>query len=308
LKILFAGTTANAAEVLRYLHKQARHEIVGVLTRTDAQVGRKRELRESAVAQLAGELGLRVIKANVVDDQTNVELSKLDAELGLVVAYGALLKRQTLGIPAHGWINIHFSLLPELRGAAPVQRAIIQGLRETGVSIFKLDEGMDTGPILAQVPTVIEHGENAGDLLSRLTNISLTMLDECLSQIESGTELMQTQSGEATIAAKLSRQDARVDFAKSALYIEHLVLGCNPEPVAWAEYNSEPIRILNARTTVVSEATDLKQGEVSLFGDAVCVGVGDNQLLQLLEVQPASKRAMKATDWFRGLQGSVVLS
>ena len=308
MKILFAGTTANAAEVLRYLHKQARHEIVGVLTRTDAQVGRKRELRESAVAQLAGELGLRVIKANVVDDQTNVELSKLDAELGLVVAYGALLKRQTLGIPAHGWINIHFSLLPELRGAAPVQRAIIQGLRETGVSIFKLDEGMDTGPILAQVPTVIEHGENAGDLLSRLTNISLTMLDECLSQIESGTELMQTQSGEATIAAKLSRQDARVDFAKSALYIEHLVLGCNPEPVAWAEYNSEPIRILNARTTVVSEATDLKQGEVSLFGDAVCVGVGDNQLLQLLEVQPASKRAMKATDWFRGLQGSVVLS
>jgi methionyl-tRNA formyltransferase len=305
---LFAGTTANAAEVLRYLHKQARHEIVGVLTRNDAQVGRKRELRESAVAQLAGELGLRVIKANVVDDQTNVELSKLDAELGLVVAYGALLKRQTLGIPKRGWINIHFSLLPELRGAAPVQRAIIQGLRETGVSIFKLDEGMDTGPILAQVPTVIEHGENAGDLLSRLTNISLTMLDECLSQLESGTELEKLQSGEATIAPKLSRQDARIDFNKPALSIEHLVLGCNPEPVAWAEYNSEPIRILGVRAMRISGSTVLKPGEVTLLGDAVCVGVGDNQLLQLLEVQPASKRAMKATDWFRGVQGNVVLS
>jgi methionyl-tRNA formyltransferase len=308
LKILFAGTTANAAEVLRYLHKQARHEIVGVLTRTDAQVGRKRELRESAVAQLAGELGLRVIKVNVVDDQTNVELSKLDAELGLVVAYGALLKRQTLGIPKRGWINIHFSLLPELRGAAPVQRAIIQGLRETGVSIFKLDEGMDAGPILAQVPTVIEHGENAGDLLSRLTNISLTMLDECLSQLESGTELEKLQSGEATIAPKLSRQDARIDFKKTALSIEHLVLGCNPEPVAWAEFNSEPIRILDVRAMRISGDTALKPGEVTLLGDAVCVGVGDNQLLQLLEVQPASKRAMKATDWFRGVQGNVVLS
>jgi methionyl-tRNA formyltransferase len=307
LKILFAGTTANAAEVLRYLHKQARHEIVGVLTRNDAQVGRKRELRESAVGHLAGELGLRLIKANVVDDHTNDELAKLDAELGLVVAYGALLKRQTLGIPAHGWINIHFSLLPELRGAAPVQRAIIQGLRETGVSIFKLDEGMDTGPILAQVPTVIEHGENAGDLLSRLTNISLTMLDECLSQIESGTQLLQTQSGEATIAAKLTRLDARIDFNKPALSIEHLVLGCNPEPVAWAEFNSEPIRVLDARATRISGATALKPGEVALLGDAVCVGAGDNQLLQLIEVQPASKRAMKAIDWYRGLQGSAVL-
>ena len=307
MKILFAGTTANAAEVLRYLHKQARHEIVGVLTRTDAQVGRKRELRESAVAQLAGELRLKVLKANVVDDQTNGELAKLDAELGLVVAYGALLKRQTLGIPKRGWINIHFSLLPELRGAAPVQRAIIQGLRDTGVSIFKLDEGMDTGPILAQVPTVIEHGENAGDLLSRLTNISLTMLDECLSQLESGTEIEKPQLGLATLAPKLARLDARIDFDKPALSIERLVLGCNPEPVAWAEYNSEPMRILDARATRISGATALKPGEVTLLGDAVCVGVGENQLLQLIEVQPASKRAMKAIDWYRGLHGSAVL-
>jgi methionyl-tRNA formyltransferase len=307
LKILFAGTTANAAEVLRYLQTQARHEIVGVLTRNDAQVGRKQELRESAVAQLAGELGLRVIKANVVDDQTNGELAKLDAELGLVVAYGALLKRQTLGIPERGWINIHFSLLPELRGAAPVQRAIIQGLRQTGVSIFKLDEGMDTGPILAQVPTVIEYSENAGDLLSRLTNISLTMLDECLTQLEAGTELEKPQSGQATMASKISRVDARIDFKKPALSIEHLVLGCNPEPVAWAEYNSEPMRILDARATRISGATVLKPGEITLLGDAVCVGVGENQLLQLIEVQPASKRAMKAIDWYRGLQGSTVL-
>lgn len=308
MKILFAGTTANAAEVLRYLYKQARHEIVGVLTRNDAQVGRKREIHQSAVAQLAGELGLNVIKANVVDDQTNLELEKLDAELGLVVAYGALLKRQTLGIPSRGWINIHFSLLPELRGAAPVQRAIIQGFRETGVSIFKLDEGMDTGPILAQVPTVIEIGENAGDLLSRLTNISLTMLDECLSKIESGTELEQAQSGNATLAPKLSRLDARLDFAQSASSIEHLVLGCNPEPVAWAEFGSEPIRILNARAISISEGTSLLPGQVSIFGDAIVVGAGDNELLQLLEVQPASKRVMTASDWFRGLQGTVVLS
>jgi methionyl-tRNA formyltransferase len=308
LKILFAGTTANAAEVLSYLHKQGRHEIVGVLTRTDAPVGRKRELRESAIAEVAAEFGLNVIKANLVDDQTNIELAKLDAELGVVVAYGALLKRQTLGIPARGWINIHFSMLPKLRGAAPVQRAIIGGHRETGVSIFRLDEGMDTGPLLAQVPTVIETGENAGDLLSRLTNISLTMLDECLAQIESGTEVERAQSSDATIAPKLSRLDARIDFSKSALSIEHLVLGCNPEPVAWAELGSDPIRILNARAFVVADGEVLKPGHVALFGEAVCVGAGENQLLQLLEVQPASKRAMKASDWFRGLQGAVILT
>jgi methionyl-tRNA formyltransferase len=186
LRIVFAGTTENAVDVLRYLTEVAKHEIVGVLTREDALVGRKQTLTPSPVAQYAESKGLIVLRANRVTESVNEQLSKLDAELGVVVAYGALLKRTTLDLARHGWINIHYSLLPKLRGAAPVQRALINGHREIGVTVFQLDEGMDTGPIHAQLETVIEPTENAGELLGRLTTLAVTMLDEVLAKIDAG--------------------------------------------------------------------------------------------------------------------------
>ena len=309
MRIVFAGTTPNAVSVLRYLVEVAKHDVLAVLTREDALVGRKQTLTPSAVAEYALSKGLVVIKANKVDAIVDEQLVALKPELGVVVAYGALLRPRTLEIPAHGWINIHFSLLPKLRGAAPVQWALINGNTETGVTIFQLDEGMDTGPIHSQVQTVIEPTETAGDLLVRLTNISITMLDESLAKISSATSAPIPQTGEATHAPKLSRLEARVDFSKSASDIENLIRGCNPEPMAWAEFVDEPFRILSARASLHSSENLVasEAGEVSMIDGKIFVQTGLS-LLQLLEVQPASKRAMPATDWYRGISAGARLS
>ena len=310
MRIVFAGTTENAVDVLRYLTEVAKHEIVGVLTREDALVGRKQTLTPSPVAQYAESKGLIVLRANRVTDSVNEQLSKLDAELGVVVAYGALLKRTTLDLARHGWINIHYSLLPKLRGAAPVQRALINGDREIGVTVFQLDEGMDTGPIHAQLETVIEPTENAGELLDRLTTLAVTMLDEVLAKIDAGFGQPVQQFGAATAAPKLSRSDCKINFKKTALEIEGLVRGCNPEPMAWAEHEGEPIRVLRARAVESSaiEHTALPAGIVQLIGSRILVSAADHSLLELLEVQPAAKRVMSAADWHRGLSGSVKLT
>ena len=310
MRIVFAGTTENAVDVLRYLTEVAKHEIVGVLTREDALVGRKQTLTPSPVAQYAESMGLIVLRANRITESVNEQLLKLDAELGVVVAYGSLLKRTTLDIARHGWINIHYSILPRLRGAAPVQRALINGDREIGVTVFQLDEGMDTGPIHAQLQTVIEPTENAGELLERLTTLAVTMLDEILAKIDAGFGQTVQQIGEATTAPKLSRSECKINFEKTSLEIEGLVRGCNPEPMAWAEHEGEPIRVLRARAVESSaiELTALPTGTVQQLGSRILVTAADQSLLELLEVQPASKRVMSAADWHRGLSGSVKLS
>ena len=310
MRIVFAGTTENAVDVLRYLTEVAKHEIVGVLTREDALVGRKQTLTPSPVAQYAESMGLIVLRANRITESVNEQLLKLDAELGVVVAYGALLKRTTLDIARQGWINIHYSILPRLRGAAPVQRALINGDREIGVTVFQLDEGMDTGPIHAQLQTVIEPTENAGELLERLTTLAVTMLDEILAKIDAGFSQTVQQIGEATTAPKLSRSECKINFEKTSLEIEGLVRGCNPEPMAWAEHEGEPIRVLRARAVESSaiELTALPTGTVQQLGSRILVTAADQSLLELLEVQPASKRVMSAADWHRGLSGSVKLS
>lgn len=307
LKILFAGTTENAVEVLRYLHQTSGHRVVGVLTRLDSAVGRKQVITESPVAVYARSNQLPVVKANHLDSKTNTSLKAFEADLALVVAYGTILRRETLSIPTLGWINIHFSLLPALRGAAPVQRALMAGLKETGVSVFQLDEGMDTGDLLAQVATLIGPDETAGDLLRRLTQLSLTLIDEVAAKIESGIANPSSQSGEVTQAPKLTREDAKIKFNDRAEQIENLVRGCNPEPVAWALCNGEPFRVLRARRVAVSGDTALSVGEVRLSDRRVLVGAGSG-VLELIEVQPSSKKPMKALDWMRGAQEPVWLS
>ena len=309
MKIVFAGTTENAVEVLRYLVEHSSHEVVAVMTREDARIGRKQQITPSPVAEYASSVALPTIRANVVDEAIDQRIAALDADLGVVVAYGALLKRRTLLIPKNGWINIHYSLLPKLRGAAPVQRALIEGLSETGVSIFQLDEGMDTGPVHEQVPTNIEPGESAGELLSRLTKIAITMLDECLAKISAGFASPQSQQGEPTMAPKLSRIDARIDLNKTAQQIEHLVRGCNPEPMAWVDFSGEPLRVISARAVQQSESLSgtAVVGEVLQIDGSILVKTGLG-LLKLIEVQPASKRVMRAEEWHRGLNSRAVLS
>ena len=302
MKILFAGTTAQAARVLHHL--ATRITVVAVLTREDAPVGRKGQLQESPVAAMAGELGLSVIRVNRVTPDIDALIEHTDAEFGVVVAYGALLKSSTLKLLPGGWFNLHYSLLPAYRGAAPVQHALLNAERTTGVTIFKLDEGMDTGEIYSQVETTIEPGENSLDLLERLTSIGITMLDELLPGLAAGTAKGTVQPAGGSLAGKLVRADARLDFNRPATALEHMVRAFNPEPVAWCEHGEAQLRILDARAEL--QSLDGQVGTCILVGGRVFVKCAQ-QALELLEVQPAGKRPMNAADWLRGQRDGEVL-
>ena len=309
MKIVFAGTPANAAQTLRALANSA-FEVVAVLTRPDAPVGRKKILTPSPVAEVALELGLPTIKANRVNDEVREQISASGAELGVIVAYGALLDQSALDALPKGWINLHYSLLPKWRGAAPVQRAIMAGDRETGVTLFQLDRGMDTGAIHLQIPTVIEPDESTADLLPRLTQLGISGLSELLPRIAAELAIPVAQDSELLAslptADKLSRDDARINWQRNAVEIEHQVRALNPEPMAWTTLAGETFRVLEARALGATDWQALagdstESGAVSIDKDRVLVTCGQGSLLELKSVQPAGKKAMNASDWARGL-------
>lgn len=305
MRILFAGTPASAATVLEGL-LAAGHEVVSVLTREDSVLGRKRILTPSPVAELALAKGLKTIKANKVDSETLDQIAHDKIDLAIVVAYGVILREDALRAIPGGWFNVHFSLLPRWRGAAPVQRALQAGDKETGVTLFKIEAGLDTGPILSTVPTMIQPDENAGELLARLSQLAVTLLNAELPKIYSGTEILEEQVGSITLAPKTSREEARIDFNLDAESISNLVRAMNPEPMAWCGLNAEPMRVLRART-ISSVATEASIGQVGVVGDRVVVTCGNATALELLEVQPASRSAMAAKDWLNGQSALVTL-
>ena len=309
MKIVFAGTPANAAQTLRALANSA-FEVVSVLTRTDAPVGRKRTLTPSAVADAADELGIPVIKANRVDEEVRNLIKATGADLGIIVAYGALLDQAALDSLDKGWINLHYSLLPKWRGAAPVQRAIMAGDRETGVTLFQLDKGMDTGPIHLQIPTVIEPDESTATLLPRLTELGISGLAELLPRVASGLTSPMAQDIELLAklptADKLTREDARIDWHRNAVELENHIRGLNPEPMAWTTLEDETFRIIEARALGSTDWQSLA-GDDSLVGvvhiekNRVLVSCGEGSLLELKTVQPAGKKSMPSSDWARGM-------
>lgn len=315
MKIIFAGTPEVAASTLKALLASP-HEVVAVLTRPDAPIGRKRIVTASPVAQLAESAGIPVIKAKKVSDETVATLRQFQADLGVVVAYGALLSKAALEVPKMGWLNLHYSLLPRWRGAAPVQRAILNGDHETGVTIFRLDEGMDTGPVLATVTTVIESTEASSDLLVRLGSLGNSLLIQELPALEAGVAEFTPQPivDSAPLAHKLDRAEAQIDWAINAIGIERKVRAFNPEPIAYTTLNDATFRVLDAValgatdwSSLESEsATEHRPGNLRLLGKRVLVEAGEGTLLELKTVQPAGKKAMSAMDWARGLTTQVV--
>ncbi|MFM1984455.1 MAG: hypothetical protein RL723_890 [Actinomycetota bacterium] len=306
MRILFAGTPPNAAQTLEAL-LTAGLDVVGVLTREDAQVGRKRTVMQSAVADVAEKHGIRTFKHNQVDEYAVKEIETVSPDIGFVVAYGALLNSSALSALPHGWINLHYSLLPQLRGAAPVQHAILQGLKTTGITIFQLDEGMDTGDILLQVPTEIHPAENSANLLARLTQLGISALLELAPQLAAGFESRKKQDNEnASFAPKLNRAIARIDWRDSAHSIENLVNAMNPEPMSWTTHLAEPVRILSGRQFALNASipsdTTLQAGQCFMHEGRVLTRCGVNTHLELLELQPSGKQPMAATAWFRGKQ------
>jgi methionyl-tRNA formyltransferase len=299
LRIIFAGTPANAAKTLEAL-LEANHEVVGVLTRIDAPTGRSGTLTESDVALVASEHGLPVHKSNLPDSRTSEWLAGLEPDLGIIVAYGSILKRNLLEIPAHGWLNVHYSLLPKYPGASPVQHVLLEGETTTGVTVFQLDEGVDSGPIVAQATVEIAPDATAGSVLEGLALVGSDLLIETLANLESrlGAKTAQDRVSKHPVTRKISRAMARIEFSTTASKIVNLVRAMNPEPVAWFEFESQPIRVLES---AISEIAGLPVGVASLVDGELLVGSLDVAVV-LRTIQPAGRKPMAGADWFRGLR------
>jgi methionyl-tRNA formyltransferase len=302
LSVVFAGTPQNAAQTLSDLHA-AGVRIVGVLTREDARVGKSKDLTASAVASVAKTFGLNIYKSNTIDDQTLAWLRGLGADIGVVVAYGTIFKKDVLTIPRLGWMNLHYSLLPDLPGPAPVQHAILRGMSRTGVTVFRLDEGIDSGPIIEQTGVAIEESDNTQSLLTRLTTEGSQLLQSVLVSGEKviAEATAQSSSLPRTMAFKPSRALAKLDFAEPASHLANKVRAMNPEPMAWFEISGVSVRV--SRVSVRDSALPIAQAR--LIDRKVVVGCGVGSLI-LEEVQPAGKREMSGADWFRGLRAESV--
>ncbi|SJM53646.1 methionyl-tRNA formyltransferase [Gulosibacter sp. 10] len=303
MRIAFAGTPDAAVPTLQGL-VDAGHEIVAVITREDAPVGRKRRLQPSPVAARAESLGLPVVRANRIDEAVAARIAGLAPDLGVVVAYGGLIREPLLSQPVHGWINLHFSLLPRWRGAAPVQRAVMAGDSSTGIAVFRLEAGLDTGPTFVNREVPIGAGETAGELLARLAELGVPDVLETVAAIGAGTAVAEPQRGEATHAAKLRVEDGAIDWTATAARADARIRGATPEPGASTTWRGERFKVLRA-----APATDAAvaggPGAVVLDGGRVLAACGSGAL-ELIEVQPAGKRAMRAADWFRGVQEAEV--
>lgn len=299
-KIVFAGTTDNASAILESLAANG-YQIVLVLTRQDAPFGRRAVLTPSPVATVAEKLGLPILKANRIGPTENQFIGKFNAELGVVVAFGSLLKKATLDLLRLGWLNVHFSELPAYRGAAPVQRAILAGDKRTGVTIFRLDEGMDTGPIAAFESLGIYDDETSGELLTRLTKLGEKTLLALLDRgIENLTFVEQPNDGFST-APKIVREDARLDpTSESSTQMHNKVRAMNPEPMAWLLFNEQPLRVLAAKPGPNIAG---QPGNVSTIGGQILLQCAEQSTLELLQVQPSGKRPMSGESWLNGVQG-----
>lgn len=299
MRLVFAGTPAVAVPSLRAL-ASGPHEIAAVVTRGDAPLGRKRVLTPSPVAQAAVDLGLPVIKADRLDAEATERIAALEPELGVIVAYGGLVREPLLSTPARGWINLHFSLLPRWRGAAPVQRALIAGDTVTGASVFQLVAALDAGDVFAEERYEIPADATAAEVLDDLAGIGAPLLARVVDAIADGTAVSTPQQGEPTLAPKLTLDDGALDFTQDADVLLHRIAGVTPEPGAHTTLDGARFKLLRAVST---DDPPLPPGRVTASGKDVIVGTGSRPL-RLVTVQPAGKGAMAAGDWFRGLRAS----
>uniref|UniRef100_A0A942T0Y5 Methionyl-tRNA formyltransferase n=1 Tax=Neobacillus citreus TaxID=2833578 RepID=A0A942T0Y5_9BACI len=301
MRLVVAGSPAAAVPTLRRL-AASDHEIVAVLTRPATPQGRKRVLTPTPVAQAALELGLPVIEAARVDDEVTARLAELDVDLGVIVAYGALLRRATLDVPRHGWVNLHFSDLPAYRGAAPVQRAVMAGDTRTAATVFQLVEALDAGPVFAAEPYEIGAEQTAGEVLAGMADAGAEVVLRVVDSIADGSATAVPQVGEPTLAPKTTIDDGRIAFDAPAARVHAQIRGVTPEPGAYAHLGDTRVKLLRAARTPDTRdpAPRLTPGALALVDGRLLVGTADEPLV-LTEVQPAGKKAMDAAAWARGL-------
>ena len=294
MRLVFAGTPAAALPSLAALLDSS-HDVVGVVTRPDAPAGRGRELRRSPVRELAESAGVPVLTPRSPREPEFLDrLRGLAPDCCPVVAYGALVPRAALDIPPSGWVNLHFSLLPAWRGAAPVQHALLAGDAMTGASTFLLEEGLDTGPVLGVLTEQVRDADTAGDLLARLAGAGAGLLVATLDGLGAGHLQAVPQPAEGvSLAPKITVDDARVDWTSPALRVDRLVRACTPAPGAWTTLRGRRLKL----GPVGHTAVELPAGQ--LHGDLVGTAT---TAVRLGTVRPEGKGDLAAVDWLRGLR------
>lgn len=304
MKVLFWGTPDFALPSFRALLGEG-HEIVGVVTQPDRPAGRGRVLQPSLVKREALEEGIPVLQPERArGEEFLAEVARLEPDISVVVAYGQILRREVLELPPFGSVNVHASILPELRGAAPINWAIIRGYEETGITIMQMTEGLDAGPILMQSTEPIEPDERASDLWARLSEIGAALLVETLALLEIGAaEPVEQDHERATYAPRLTRDDARIPWDRDAVTIDRLVRGLDEVPGAWTTWNGWDLKLYRPRpvpdldhgaepgTVLEADAADPTQGLLVACGEGA---------VYLREVKPGGRRRMTAADWVRG--------
>ncbi|MBC9715686.1 methionyl-tRNA formyltransferase [Streptomyces sp. TRM66268-LWL] len=301
MKLVFAGTPEVAVPALDALIASGRHEVAAVVTRPDAPAGRGRRLVASPVAQRAEEAGIEVLKPHRPrDEEFLARLREIAPDCCPVVAYGALLPKVALDVPTRGWVNLHFSLLPAWRGAAPVQHAIMAGDQITGASTFLIEEGLDSGPVFGTITEEVRATDTSGDLLTRLAFAGAGLLEATMDGIEDGSLKAVPQPADGiSLAPKITVEDAQIDWSAPAMRVDRVVRGCTPAPGAWTVFRGERLKLIAA--VPVPDRTELAPGAVEAGKNNVYVGTGSHAV-ELLWVQPQGKKPMKAADWARGVR------
>ncbi|MGC4807362.1 methionyl-tRNA formyltransferase [Micromonospora sp. DT233] len=300
MRLIFAGTPAVAVPALAAVAASG-HELVAVLTRPDAPAGRGRGLARSPVGAWADEHGIEVLTpARPREPEFLDRLRELAPDCVPVVAYGALVPPAALEIPRYGWVNLHFSLLPAWRGAAPVQHAVLHGDEFTGASVFALEEGLDTGPVYGTLTDQIRPTDTSGALLARLADSGAGLLVAVLDAIAAGTARAEPQPADGvSLAPKLTVEDARVRWGDPAFAVDRRVRACTPAPGPWTTFRGERVKL--GPVTPVPDGPELKPGELLAEKSRVLAGTGTVPVA-LGEVRAAGKKAMPASDWARGVR------
>ncbi|MDR2538700.1 MAG: methionyl-tRNA formyltransferase [Bifidobacteriaceae bacterium] len=308
MRILFAGSSQISVQSLEILHTHL--PIVGVLTQPDQRQGRGHKMQANPVKIKAQELGIAQIWEDL-SDQTIAEIAQA-ADVAAVVSYGRLLKPAVLEALPQGWINLHFSLLPKYRGATPVQTAILNGETETGVTVFQIDAGMDTGPIYAQQKMPIPDHINSGELFTLLSTIGSQLLADVLFQIATGQAVAREQLGDPTYTQKITNADAEINWNQPATNIFNQIRAFTPEPGAFT-FLPDGTRLVVTSATIANTTTtapstsSLSAGSFHFTKHQVFVTTSDGTI-ELLQVKPQSKRVMPASDWARGLNKRLATS
>ena len=292
MRLGVAATPEVALPTLNWLQTSG-HTLVRVISQPDKPSGRGQEMHSSPVSQWAKENSVELINPSTA---TEIDTALLNLDLLITIGYGRILPAATLSIPKFGCINLHFSLLPRYRGAAPVQRAIEAGEIESGVSVFALDPGMDTGPIYTSITVPIEPTMRSYELLEKLSVIGVRAVEDALIAIDNGVTPVP-QTGQASIAAKITREEAALDWKVSSKTLHNKIRAFYPQPQAWTNFRGQPLKISSVK--ISDSDINLEPGELRVVGSECLIGTGDACLV-LEKLTPAGKKEMSALDWSRG--------